>query len=94
PFGFGRQVACAFPETHYHGKRMGVPLGRGLQCQVSAAWERENELMIYCHVIDMHLAQLRIAVAFRDNTVTLHTAKHAEFFMQEYEGFASGVAAR
>ncbi len=94
PFGFGRQVACAFPEKHYNGRRIGTPLGHGLQCQVSAAWERENELMIYCHVIDMHLAQLRIAVAFKDNAVTLHTAKHAEFILQEYEGFASGVAAR
>lgn len=92
PFGFGKQAACEFPETHYNGRRIGAPLGRGLKCQVSAAWERENELMIYCHVIDMHLAQLRIAVSFCENTVTLRTAKHAEFFLQEYAGFASGVA--
>ena len=46
--------------------------------------------MIYCHVVDMHLAQLRIAVAFHGNAVTLRTAMHAEFFMQEYAGFASG----
>ena len=86
------QAACQFPETHYNGKRIGAPLGRGLNCQVSAAWQRENELMIYCHVIDMHLAQLRIAVSFKDNTVTIHTAKHAEFILQEYAGFASGEA--
>ncbi len=92
PFGLGRQIACPFPETHYHGKRIGTPLGRGLNCQVSAAWERENELMIYCHVIDMHLAQLRIAVSFTDGAVTLRTAKHAEFILQEYAGFASGEA--
>ena len=92
PFGFGRQVACQFPETHYNGRRIGAPLDRGLNCQVSAAWQRENELMIYCHVIDMHLAQLRIAVSFQDGAVTLHTAKHAEFILQEYAGFASGEA--
>jgi len=92
PFGFGKQVACAFPETHYNGRRIGTPLGRGLSCQVSAAWQRENELMIYCHVIDMHLAQLRIAVSFGNGAVTLHTAKHAEFILQEYAGFASGRA--
>ncbi len=92
PFGLGRQVACEFPETHYNGKRIGVSLGRGLKCQVSAAWQRENELMIYCQVIDMHLAQIRIAVSFKDDTVTLRIAKHAEFIMQEYAGFASGQA--
>ena len=90
PFGLGRQEKCAFPETHYNGKRIGTPLGRGFDCYVSAAWELKDELMIYCHVVDMHLAQLRIAVAFHGNAVTLCTAKHAEFFMQEYAGFASG----
>lgn len=90
PFGLGHQEKCAFPETHYNGKRIGTPLGHGLDCYVSAAWELEDELMIYCHVVDMHLAQLRIAVAFHGNAVTLRTAKHAEFFMQEYAGFASG----
>ncbi|MBO4885920.1 MAG: beta-lactamase family protein [Clostridia bacterium] len=90
PFGFGKQIACEFPETHYHGRRIGAPLGRGLNCQVSAAWQREDELMIYCHVVDMHLAQLRVAVAFKGDTVTLRTAKHAEFILQEYAGFASG----
>ena len=84
-----------FDENNYavdRAVRIGVPLGHGLACQVSAAWERENELMIYCHVIDMHLAQLRVAVSFVGDTVTLHTAKHAEFILQEYSGFASGEA--
>ena len=90
PFGLGRQEKCAFPETHYNGKRIGTPLGRGFDCYVSAAWELPEELMIYCHVVDMHLAQLRIAVAFHGNAVTLRTDMHAEFFMQEYAGFASG----
>lgn len=90
PFGFGHQYACPFPETHYNGPRIGVPLGRGLNCQVSAAWTLPHSLMIYCHVVDMHLGQLRIAVRFKGDTVTLHTQKHAEFFMETYGGFASG----
>lgn len=90
PFGFGRQVACPFPESHYNGRRIGTPLGHGLDSLVSAAWKSPHELMIYCHVVDMHLAQLRIAVSFEENFVTLHTQKHAEFFMQEYNGFATG----
>ena len=92
PFGLGRHVACQFPETHYNGPRIGVPWGRGLDCQVSAAWMMENELMIFCHVIDVHLAQLRIAAAFTGDRITLHIQKHAEFFLEEYEGFATGEA--
>lgn len=92
PFGLGRQIAAPFPETHYNGPRIGTPLGRELDSLISAAWTRPGELMIYCHVVDMHLAQLRIAVSFKDSSVTLLIKKHAEFFLQEYDGFASGEA--
>jgi hypothetical protein len=92
PFGLGHQIACEFPETHYNGPRIGVPYGKGLNCQVSAAWMQPDSLMIFCHVIDFHLAQLRIAVSFAGGRVTLHTQKHAEFFMEEYDGFAGGSA--
>lgn len=91
PFGLGRHEACAFPETHYNGPRIGKPWNRGMDCLVSAAWPTENSLMIFCHVVDVHLAQLRIAVSFTGRYVTLHTQKHAEFFMEEYGGFATGV---
>lgn len=91
PFGFGKQVSCQFPETHYFGAQIGVPLGRGLDCFVSAAWGSENELILYCHVTDMHLAQMRIVVCFKDGAVTLHIVKHAEYLLTEYSGFASGT---
>lgn len=79
-----------FPETHYNGKRIGTPLGKGLDTLCSAAWSLPEYLMIYCQVVDMHLANLRISVYFGKNGITLTTEKHAEFFLQEYAGFASG----
>ena len=90
PFGLGCQKAAPFPETHYNGRRIGTPLGHGLACQISAAWTLPDSLMIYCQVIDMHLGTLRLVAGFKDNRVTLHTQKHCEFFMEEYDGFASG----
>ena len=35
-------------------------------------------------------AQARLAVCFKDDTITLHGLKHAEWFMDDYQGFASG----
>ena len=48
--------------------------------------------MIYCQVVDMHLAQLRLAVRFKGNEVCLNALKNAEYFMDDYQGFASGRA--
>lgn len=91
-FGLGRHLSTRFPETHYNGPVIGRPLGRGLNCLNSAAWISGEELMIYCQVVDMHLAQLRLAVRFKGNEVCLNALKNAEFFMDEYQGFASGRA--
>lgn len=91
-FGLGRHLAAQFPETHYNGRRIGSPLGRGLDCLNSAAWTMPDTLMIYCQVVDMHLAQLRLLVRFKGNEITLHARKDAEFFMDEYQGFAWGAA--
>lgn len=91
-FGLNRHLAAQFPEVHYNGSTIGKPLGRGLNCLNSAAWLSSEELMIYCQVVDMHLAQLRMAVRFRGDEVCLNAIKNAEFFMDEYYGFASGKA--
>lgn len=91
PFGLGRHAFSQFPEIHYNGTRIGRPLGRGMDCLSSAAWRMPDSLMIYCHVIDMHLAQLRLTARFVDDQLCLNALKDAEFFMDEYQGFACGV---
>lgn len=90
PVGFGHQEAADFPETHYNGVTIGKPAGRGLHCYSSAAWTMPDALMIYCHITDIHMAQLRIAVTFEDDFVVLHTRKHAEWLLQEYDGYVTG----
>ena len=92
PFGFGKQVTHEFPESHVNGYRIGEPMDRGMNCYSSAAWTMPHSLMIYCQVVDLHLAQLRFAVCFKGDTITIHPQKHAEFFLETYNGFASGQA--
>ena len=89
-FGLGRQCADVFPETHYYGRRIGTPANRPYQAYNSAAWTMPDSLLLYCHIADIHLANLRVAFTFDGDTVTLYARKHAEFFMNEYTGFASG----
>lgn len=89
-FGFLRNVAQEFPEI-YSGRRIGVPANRGYDCFCSAAWTAKDTLMLHCHVADIHLGQFRMAAAFKGNTLTLNAIKHAEWFLDEYQGFASGA---
>ena len=89
-FGFGRQVMQPFPETHYYGEQIGTPAGRGYDCFTSAAWCSENTLSLECRVVDIHVGTLYMQFAFTENTVTLYAIKYAEWFFQDYTGFASG----
>jgi CubicO group peptidase (beta-lactamase class C family) len=89
-FGLLKNAKQEFPEL-YSGRRIGVPMGRGYDCFCSAAWTTEDTLMLHCHVADIHLGQFRMAAAFKGNTLTLHGVKHAEWFLDEYQGFASGA---
>ena len=91
-FALGGQLETVFPETHYYGRRIGVPSGKPYHAFVSAAWPNGHQLRIDCHVVDVHLANLRMVFSFDGDTVTLLSRKHAEWFMDEYQGFASGRA--
>lgn len=89
-FGLLKNVAQEFPEI-YSGRRIGTPMGKGYDCFCSAAWTMRDTLMLHCHVADIHLGQLRMVAAFKGNTLTLNAVKHAEWFLDEYQGFASGA---
>lgn len=91
-FGFGHQHRQSFPETHYYGKRIGVPLGKGYDCHNSAAWVDENSLVIRTWITDIHIGNLKTNAVFDSHagTVTVLMSKAAEWFLDGYSGFASG----
>ena len=90
-FGFGRHVRQAFPETHYYGRRIGTPAGKGYDCLCSAAWTLPASLLVYTYAIDEYLGTLKMNFAFDGDTVTALMDKNAEWFFNEYIGFASGT---
>jgi hypothetical protein len=89
-FGFGKYLPGVFPETHYFGKRIGVPGLRGYDYQASGAWFNENSLTVYLYIIDDYLGTLKMNFAFKDDRLTIIMRKYAEWFLEEYQGTASG----
>lgn len=91
-FGFGKQVRQTFPETHYFGRTMMRPGNRGYDCHASAAWRREDSLVLCVYATDEYFGTLRMNFVFDSDTVTIQSDKFAEMFFEEYQGFASGKA--
>lgn len=89
-FGFGRQVKQIFPETHYYDHTMMHAGSRGYDCHASAAWRRDDSLVLCVYATDTYLGTLRMNFVFAGNTVTVQSEKFAEQFFDEYQGFASG----
>lgn len=92
-FGIGRQVAGTFPETGYFGRRIGTPSGRPYACLASAAWVEEHKLNLLIYITDDYLGTLKITLAFKGNEIGMFMTKVAEWFLDEYQGFAGGHAA-
>ena len=90
-FGFGSHIAGFFPETHYHGEKIGTPLGRGYKTGNSAAWADPETLHIVVYSVDDYLGTLKIQAAFGGDGCTLYMVKAAEDFFNEYQGLAEGI---
>ncbi|NLB17018.1 MAG: serine hydrolase [Clostridiales bacterium] len=90
-FGFGSHIAGFFPETHYHGEKIGTPLGRGYKTVSSAAWADPETLHIVVYSVDDYLGTLKIQAAFGGDGCTLYMVKAAEDFFNEYQGLAEGI---
>lgn len=91
PFGIGKNVFCKFPKKSMPDEIGGEVLeGFSHQCAVSAAWVEEKKLFIKVQIIDKYLANLNITIGFNKNMVGLQMVANAEFFLEEYCGFAGG----
>jgi len=90
-YGLGRNIEGSFPETHYSGKRINTPLGSGYKTQNSAAWRDGRTLLLITQVTDIYLGSLKITAHFEGANLTILMKKHAEAFLDSYQGFASGT---
>ena len=89
-FGFEEYIISEFPETHYSGRRMHTPLGRGYRSMSAAAWSEEHKLVVCTYVIDDFLGNLTITFSFKKNLATVYMSKKAEGFLDEYQGEMTG----
>lgn len=89
-FGIGKQVEEVFPETHYYGERIGTPAGRGYRCLTSAAWVEEHKLNLLVYITDDYFGTMKATFAFKGDDISVFMTKVAEFFLDEYAGFAAG----
>ncbi|NMA94647.1 MAG: serine hydrolase [Clostridiales bacterium] len=92
-FGIKKYIECGFPETHYFGDTINKPLGDMYKSTNCAAWTEEDKLVIRSYIIDDHLGNLTITLSFKDDQISVYMSKTAEFFLNEYQGFAGGYKA-
>ncbi|MGI5878651.1 MAG: serine hydrolase domain-containing protein [Christensenellales bacterium] len=91
PFGLGRYIAGKFPQRNYFGRRIGTVPGIQYDCLASAAWVEPHKLNLLVYITDIYLGTLKVSVAFMDNEIAVHMTKVAEWFLDEYQGFAGGT---
>jgi CubicO group peptidase (beta-lactamase class C family) len=92
-FGIGKQKASTFPETHYFGERIGTAKGEGYECLASGAWVEEHKLNLLVYLADDHFGTAKMTFSFLDDKISVHMLKAAEWFLDEYSGFAGGALA-
>ncbi len=90
PFGFNRFERCTFPETHYYDRRVCAPANRELDCLCSASWTMPQTLLVRAYVIDTNFGNCHLQFGFKGDEVGIMASKCAEFFMDDYQGFAGG----
>lgn len=93
-FAFGGYDFSVFPETHYFGDTIGTPLGKGYRCRSAGCWAEENKLIIRTYITDTYFGNMTITATFGDGCVDMLFKKTAEWFLDEYRGFAHGECAR
>lgn len=93
-FGIGKKKAGIFPQKNYFGERIGTEKGEGYQCLVSGAWVEEHKLNLLVYITDDYLGTARMSFAFNEDEISIHMIKVAEWFLEEYMGFAGGIMAQ
>lgn len=91
-FGMGEYIEGVFPETNYSGERINTPINRGYRCSAAARWNMENLLLLKCYATDCYLGNITMNVRFTQDGIDLHFIKYAEWFFDDYQGFATGIS--
>jgi hypothetical protein len=89
--GVNHYVKTTFPETHYYGMKRGTPSLKNHDCLTIAEWIEPSKILLRCYAIDTSLGNFVMNLSFDEDKVSILSHKRAEFFFEDYEGFAKGV---
>lgn len=89
-FGIGQMLSGKFPQRNYFGEQIGAVPGIAYECMASAAWVDEQTLNLEVYITDIYLGGLRVSFAFKGEEIGIFMTKQAEWFLDEYDGFAGG----
>lgn len=90
-FGYGVNVEQEFDEPSYYAMDIGHPAGRPFHAYASAAWKDERTLHIRLYIADVCFGTMQLSCVLDGDTLTLAAKKNAEWFFNEYQGFATGT---
>ena len=93
-FGCNSLLQGTFPETHYYDKRVDMPSNRELACMADLSWTEEKKILLRIYIVDSSLGNCFMTFGFKENEVGVMMNKRAEFFMDDYIGFAGGRVLR
>ena len=87
-FGIGKNVFCKFPQYGYSDLHAGLKTTDGFlyDCATSAAWTEDKKLLMNIKIIDKYFGNISIIFSFKENLATVDMVKHAEAFLEEYNG--------
>ena len=89
-FGLGAFEECLFPEM-YHGHRLFDDAKKKMYTSINAAvWIESNKLLIRTYIIDDYIGNLTMTFCFKGDAVGVAMNKNAQFFLDDYQGFAGG----
>lgn len=89
-FAIGGYAEDGFPETHFPGERLGYPANREFRAFSSGGWTEAGKFVIRTMISDMYIGTLTIALSFVGDEIGVCMAKNAQFFLNEYNGWAGG----
>ncbi len=72
---------------------MNIPRMRFLFEGEEGRWEYENESGLHRFDFGIDLGTTKMSFSFTENKISVHMLKAAEWFLDEYSGFAGGALA-
>jgi hypothetical protein len=91
-FGMGYNVFSKFPSKTRMSLTASVYQPGFYDCATSAVWNEENKLHIMSQIIDTYKGTLNVALAFKDDRISISMSKYSQRILDEYSGYAVGKA--